>query len=263
MTRQIVVHYHIFKNAGTTVDTIFKRALAPGAIGGIEGPHPWSTLDRPALMAFIEQNPGLRYITSHQARLPAPEMPGVEVYPILFLRHPIDRVGSVYEYERKLPPSDRSIGAPIARGRSLAGYVHWRLQEGNGSVIRNFQVIHLAGRMTDMRYAIANDEDYELACARVARLPFFGLVDQFEASFRLMARYVRDLGIHLTDNYTTENRSAARKTTLDERINDIRAELGDTLYNELIDKNVHDMNLYDEAKRLFGKRRMSAADEII
>jgi hypothetical protein len=255
MTRRIVVHYHIFKNAGTTVDGVFRRALGVEAIGRIEGPHPWNTVANDDLKRFIQERIELRVVSSHQARLPAPEIDGVEIYPVVFLRNPIDRVGSVYEFERRIPANSASLGAAIARQNGLSGYVKWRLQDGNGAVIKNFHVVHLAGRLTDMRTATATENDFALARARLTALPFFGLVERFEASLSQMARYLHSsIGTDLNSDYQIENRSPGRKTTLNERIDDIRFELGETLYQELIEKNEKDLRLYKTALALVEMR---------
>jgi hypothetical protein len=252
--RRVIVHYHILKNAGTTVDAIFRRALGAEAIGHIEGPHPWTVVLRDELSRFIQQHAALRVASSHQARLPTPEIDGVAIYPVLFLRNPIDRAGSVYEYERALPADSPSLGAPIARERPFSDYVRWRLQDGNGAVIRNFQVVHLAARMTDMRTAIATGDDLAVARARLAALPVFGLVERFDASLSRMDAYLRPaIGASLAKDFQVENRSPRRKSTLNERLDDIRAELGEALYQELIEKNEQDLRLYAAAQTLFEK----------
>jgi hypothetical protein len=249
----------MLKNAGTTVDAIFRRALGAEAIGHIEGPHPWTVVARGELSRFIQQHAAVRVVSSHQARLPAPEIDGVEIYPVLFLRNPIDRVGSVYEYERSLPADSPSLGAAIARERPFSDYVRWRLQDGNGAVIRNFQVVHLAGRMTDMRTAIATGDDLAVARARLAALHVFGLVERFDTSIARMDEYLRPaVGAPLGNDFQVENRSPRRKTTLNERMDNIRAELGEALFQELIEKNEQDLRLYTAAQTVFETPSMRA-----
>ena len=45
-----------------------------------------------AMVEFIRSNPHLRAISSHTALLPVPQIDGIEIFPIIFVRHPIDRL---------------------------------------------------------------------------------------------------------------------------------------------------------------------------
>lgn len=244
--RQIIVHYHIFKNAGSTVDDILTRNF-PDAWGAIEGAYPWDTVARQTLLEYALANPALRAISSHQARLPAPVHPGIEFFPLVFLRHPIDRVGSVYSFERRQPADSPGLGVPIARSQDLAGYARWRLADGNGAVIRNCQTVHLAGRERDMRTAVATDDDLRVAKQRLAELPFFGIVESFGESLKRMKAYLEHHLGPLDWGHTVHNRSPERKATLDERIAELQSTLGPGLYAELLEKNAHDLELYEYA----------------
>jgi len=249
--RHIVVHYHLFKNAGTTLDSVLRQHFGD-ACGAIEGARPWNTLAPADVAAYALAHPGLRAISSHQARLPLPEAAGVAFHPVLFLRHPIDRVGSVFEFERRQPPESPSLGARIAREQDFASYVRWRLTPGNGAVIRNFQVTHLSAREHDMRTAHATPADLAQACERLEALPFFGLVERFEPSLEKMRGYLSPYVGDLSTRHTVANSSEGRKATLEERLRDIEAELGRELYERLQEENALDLGLYRHASRLFG-----------
>ncbi len=76
-------------------------------------------------------------VSSHQLRLPLPEIPGIELMPMVFFREPLDRAQSVWSFERR-QRSD-SPGAQHAKKLSVDGYVRWRLDQGEISVISDFQ----------------------------------------------------------------------------------------------------------------------------
>jgi hypothetical protein len=247
--RQIIVHYHIFKNAGSTVDDLLARKF-PGVWGGIEGPNPWDTVSQTELLEYVLANPALRAISTHQARLPTPVHPGLQFFPLVFLRHPIDRVGSVYSFERRQPASSPGQGVQIARSQDLPGYVRWRLIEGHGAVIWNYQTVHLAGRERDMRTAHATREDFEVAKQRLSELPFFGLVETFAESLQRMRAYLEPPFGTLEGGHGVHNRSPERKATLAERIAELEAVLGPGLYQELLEKNAFDLELYEHAVRI-------------
>jgi len=248
--RHIIAHYHIFKNAGSTVDTILQRNF--GRLwGSIEGNNPWDTLSPDSILRYALAHPTLKAISSHHARPPVPIDSNTVFHPLIFLRHPIDRVGSVYSFERREPKSSPGLGVKIARKNDFAGYVRWRLSDGNGAVIKNFQTVHLSGREKDMRTASASEKDLGDAMERISHLPFFGIVEMFDDSIVRMKTQLAQYFGQIDTNYTVANQSAERKKMLLERLDEIEDALGTGLYQELLDKNALDMQLYDKAVKLF------------
>jgi hypothetical protein len=252
--RRIILHFHILKNAGTTVRSILESNFA-GACGDIEGPNPWDTIESDRILEHVRSHPELKVISTHQGRLPVPVDPSVTFYPILFLRHPIDRAGSVYSFESREPLDSPGLGAPVARERGLTEYVKWRLTDGNGAVLRNFQTVHLAGRERDMRSAVANRADLELACQRLRDLPFFGIVEQFDQSAAAMKRFLEPAFGELEVSQEPQNITPGRKSCLQDRLHDLKAVLGLSLYDELIEKNALDLELYGFALDLLSSQQ--------
>jgi len=249
--RTIIVHYHLFKNAGTTVDSILERNFTGDQHAHVEGPLPWSTVQPQQILQFAIDNPSVRAISSHHARLPLPQHPSIQFVPILFIRHPIDRFASVYEFERRQPEDSLSPSVVIARNGGLADFARWALSKDATAACRNFHVVHLANAQTDMRTARATHEDYETALARLESLPFFGIVDEFDES---MARIQQQLNPHfgeIATDYLNQNVTPGRHATLDERLAHIEKELGESLYRDLLECNALDLLLYNQAKKMF------------
>src|SRR5262249_36787208 len=138
--RTVIVHYHIYKNAGTSIDVLLQSYFG-SRWGTIEGPYPCSVVRSEVLADYLHRHPRILALSSHQARLPVPQSAVITVYPMVALRHPIDRVESVYLQDRKTGGSTPE--AQIAGSSSLAEYVEWRLIDG-GPVIRDFQVVFLS-----------------------------------------------------------------------------------------------------------------------
>jgi hypothetical protein len=246
--RNVIIHYHIFKNAGSTLDTILKQNFA-GNTGLIEGPFAWSTLSPGEIAHYLRENKNLIAVSSHQARLPSPQCAGIQFYPLLFIRHPIDRLESIYEFDRRQP--NENLPARMAKQHDLAGYLAWRLRHNNGAIIRNFQTIHLAARELDMRTACANAHDLQFAKARLSELPCFGIVDRFDESINIIANYLKPTFGELSWNGAIENRSSSRKETLAERLQDTKNMLGEAFYAKILALNTLDMELYRYANELF------------
>ncbi|WP_011296923.1 sulfotransferase family 2 domain-containing protein [Cupriavidus necator] len=242
--RDVIVHYHIFKNAGTTIDALL-HANFPHSHGAVEGELPWDILSSDQLQQYILANPTLKVVSSHQARLPLPEHTSLRIHPIVFLRHPIDRVESIYQFERHEPDTHLSPGIQIAKNTDLKGFVEWGLSENGTAVFRNFQTIHLAGRETDMRYAAATQADFLVASARLRELSFVGIVDRFDASIQQLRQVLKPIypDLQLTPSLAL-NTSIGRSNLLSARIARISEALGNTLLNELIKANQFDLELY-------------------
>lgn len=246
--RHIIFHHHIFKNAGSTVDQILKKNFKE-LWQEVEGEHPWSTLDSSYVLEFCKKNPELIAISSHQARWPLPNTSDIHFHPLLFLRHPLDRVGSVYAFEKRQPTTSQSLGARVARENDFEGYVRWRLADGNGAVIKNFQTIFLSGRLKDMRSAVASKEDLISALEHLEQLPTYGIVENFADSIARMGENLGTQFENLDFSYSIENKSNERKADLKDRIADIKDNLSPGLYQELLEKNFFDLEIYEKASK--------------
>src|SRR5208282_4106023 len=95
----LLVHYHIYKNAGTSVDKNLSDSF--GENWKIcEGSSENFRFSNGDIEAFAKANPGVCAISSHRAP-PSPSLR--RSFPILFLRHPIERARSVYYFARRDP----------------------------------------------------------------------------------------------------------------------------------------------------------------
>jgi hypothetical protein len=52
-------------------------------------------------------------------------------------------------------------------------------------------------------------------------------------------------------NYVAANIDADRKNTIEDRLDEIKSSLGQNLYQELLDKNALDLQLFNQANTLF------------
>jgi hypothetical protein len=248
--RHVILHYHIFKNAGSTIDSILQNNF-PNQWGSVDGNVSGGTLDAAFVLQYLREHPELKALSSHQARFPIPVSSDILIHPVVFLRHPIDRISSVYRFERNQPLNDNRLHIKIARENSISEYIKWRLADNNGAVIKNFHTIHLAGREKFMKTAIATAEDFEIAKSRIRSLVFFGIVELFSDSILRMRNYLsKDFGI-IDINYTIQNKTSDKNSTLEGRLEEIRDSLEPALYNEMIEKNSFDLELYSYAYDLF------------
>lgn len=243
--RDVLVHYHLFKNAGSSVDAILARHFG-ASWAKLDAAQPWARVHDSELAELLTARPLLRAISSHQARPPGPGGGGLRIHPLLFLRHPIDRVGSVYEFERRMP-REASPGAAMANDLGFADYVDWRMQDGDGGTICNFQTLFLGWREGDTSSGAAARRARDL----VLTLPGIGLVEQFEPSIARISAALEPVFGVLPKLPAAVNRASNRSAGLQDRIESIRASLGASRYQRLCDSNALDLELHALATARF------------
>ena len=101
-SRPVIVHGHIFKNAGSTFDWSLKRNFNKGFIDHRDTEEmKFGASDY--LADYIGRHKRLKAISTHHLYwcMPLPEREKLDIIPCFFLRHPIERVRSVYDFERR------------------------------------------------------------------------------------------------------------------------------------------------------------------
>ena len=182
--RTLIVHYHLFKNAGTSVDELLKRNFGGRwAQMEFEG-GPGRERKSVQLTNYLLERPNLLAFSSHTAQLPVPVLEGASIFPIIFVRHPIDRLRSAYSFER-VQNAD-TLGARIAKQNDFAGYLREHLQLPLNRSVRNFQT----GRLARNEIAAAGSE-LQRALRALKALPFIGLVEAYDQSVERLEATVK------------------------------------------------------------------------
>jgi hypothetical protein len=241
--RHVLLHYHLFKNAGTSLDTILKKSFGDGWVER-EFDTPHHAEQMPVLQALLLENRQITAFSSHTLLFPLPQIPGMSFFPIVFVREPMARLRSAYEFERQQDKS--TVGANLAKQLSFAGYLERRLSNPNDRSCRDFQTYRLA-RHTPASFG----SERARALATVDLLPFVGLVERFDTS-------VTTLQNEITTQFPTFKSFSIREnvTTLstdhEEILADIRRELGPKLYDIVLEANEGDIALHEKVKRIYG-----------
>ena len=178
--RTIILHYHLFKNAGTSVDAILRRNFG----------DKWVTREFPAMGGsntalveeWIRETPDAVAYSSHTMMGPIPEVEGVRVISLMLLRDPIERIKSAYRFERSQVAE--TWGAQLAKEHDFEGYVRARLARPGDRQCRNFHTYWLASMMP------GEGADLERAKLTLGVLTVVGRVVAFDAA---MARLKAEL----------------------------------------------------------------------
>lgn len=250
--RTVLFHYHYFKNAGTSVDAVLQRNFGSR----------WIAKEFPSghksemIAEWIKSNPQADAFSSHTALFPLPILEGVRVYPIVFIRHPLDRINSVYSFERT--QKEDTFGTLIAREHDLAGYILKRLEYESDRQLRNFHSDKLARLVPGPQEA-----ELDRALSALKQLPFVGIVEEFETSMAMLECKLRPLFPSFTVFTTHENASRTQGLSLEERLNKLRETLGEDLWSHVLDANLADIALYYAARvRAKNKSRTEFKDLI-
>ena len=246
-TRSVLVHYHLFKNAGTSIERLLRDAFGD-AWASWDRPEPGARISGAELQRWLEERPSIRAVSSHQIVPPLPRG-NLRPLPIVFLREPLVRVRSAWLFEWQ-----KQLGLDAPKG-TLREYIESKLVHENTSVIANFQVSRLANtdyEETRPRLHRHNEALLPAACRFVDSLPFVGLVDRFADSLRLMQAACREPFPGFVVREHRENVLESSSDPLEARLERLRRDIGDELFDELCLRNRLDLQLYAYAAGRFG-----------
>ena len=186
-----------------------------------------------------------------------PVLEGVKILPVVMLRHPIDRVGSVYEFQVRQESS--TPGAVHAKKMTFEHYVRWGMDPTSGATIRDFQTRRCCGRFVKTR-ARVTEQDFALALQQVQGIRLLGLVDRYDESMVLFEQVLQPFFPAINLAYVKHNVSTSRRGTLQERVQHVYDRLGAEVGAILQENNYWDQKLYEEAEALLSKRMAAFPD---
>lgn len=246
--RFVVVHYHIFKNAGTSVERVLEREF-PGAFARLHGPLPDATLDADDLAAFLKDHPAVQAVTSHHLRYPLPVLRQTVLFDCCFVRHPLERLDSLYAYYRRIDSSD--VLCEQAR-RQAPGEFFRHLLDRSPQLVSDVQVTQLANRGAFTRPA--NQSDLARALATVRDMAIPGVVEMFRESMMAAEYFMRPAFPSIRLGTSPANVSRPIVSNEAERKQRLLDRWGRPLYEELARINRLDLELVNETAREIRQR---------
>jgi hypothetical protein len=240
--KTIIAHYHLFKNAGTSVDTILKQNF-----GSTWQEVEFKRISRKSNLKLVEKwlikHQEIKAFSSHTAMFPLPTIANTTLIPIVFLRHPIDRLWSVYKFERRHKKVlNHSI--KIAQKYDFAGYLNYHLDRMGDRSCRNFQTYRFS--FLDPQ---SNLVEFAKAMNGLNSLPMVGIVEEFDRSMQYYASAIVKHYSSFQAKSVRRNTTSHHNLSLAEKLDTIENTLDTKTYQRLLDANRDDLELYEAARR--------------
>ena len=124
--RTVILHYHFFKNAGSSLDKILQKNFNSKFLTK-EFPNAKNINDKTEEVCnWIKENPDNIVFSTHSS-FPLPVVDNVNIISVCFLRDPIDRIKSAYKFERK--QDAKNFSADLAKNVDFNEYVRVLLKK--------------------------------------------------------------------------------------------------------------------------------------
>ncbi len=240
--RHVILHGHIFKNAGTTFDWSLQCNF-DGAFLDHREDKLMRQDDGEHILELLEDQPELCAISSHHMTRNLPRLVDLHFFRVSLLRHPLKRLRSVYDFERR--QRGQTLGAKAAKRKSFRDYVEWRMRPDVPHTIRNYQTLYLSGHR-----GLTADEDLATHCfpaamAFVRNDAMVGVVERYDESMVVLENILHTAFPDLSLAYVPQNVAYSKrdKAGAGKEVSDILKELGD-MQQCVIDANSYDLALY-------------------
>ena len=242
--RTIILHYHQFKNAGRTFKWILAKNFGESfSLSSFKDPQKPLSLD--TVLNYLIKNQNVVAFSSHRVRFPIPQNSMFYFLPVFFYRHPIDRIFSVYSFVKRNKDTKRHFKA---LNSTTAEYIKWELHS-ESEQIRNTQM-----RFLSHRYGKSSNEKFLRALDVIKNCDIVGIVDRFDECMVYAEHFLGKYFQELDFSYIKQNVSKERKGNLEERLEQGRLEIGNSLMDKLIEINKLDLKLYDFVNEEFNRR---------
>ena len=250
--RDIIFHAHIFKNAGTTIDSILQNNFGDRFLEDRNDEQIRS--DPEYVRKTILNNPRLAAMSSHSVRLPLGDIEGIAFHTLVMLRDPLLRIRSVYDFERQ--QKAQTPGAVAAKKMNFKEYVSWRMLPEVPATIRNMQTKYLLSNRFSATDSLTQSHLQE-AISFLDENRLIGIVERFETSMNIFENYLSGIFAGLNFSYTAKNVSNTSQLSREVRLEKIQEELGSNLMHKVVQENQFDIELYSHMERVLHEREDS------
>ena len=252
--RDVILHYHFFKNAGSTVESILENNFR-NRFARLDSDDYNATLPNDALLDFLTTRPEVVAVSSHHLRPPKPLDDGFIFHDILFLRHPVARLWSLYDFYRRTDLGTDPLAA-AAKTRDAQEFFQL-LTEEYPHHVNNAQVSLLA----NAGEKLPTDSDLAVAADVISQATVLGLAELFDESAVSAENSLARAFPGVDFSYVRQNVSDGRPTILDDQLARLRKHCGTEIFDRIIKLNQLDLALVQMAQEEVSRRFRLVPDQ--
>jgi len=242
--RNIIIHAHIFKNAGSSFDSSLLKNFKDAFIDHRE--------DRELIIGkqeylnnLLESKNNISSFSSHSLHFHPLSNDKFNFISIYFLRHPIERINSVYRFEKKQLNANTN-GSKMAKELSYEEYLSWYMKDSSPSTIKNCQTIFLSG-LGPSSNNIEGKFFYALKFINESD-ELFGIVDRYNESMVVFEEFLKKFFPKIDLSYIRQNITDKNiNISISEKVSLFFDNLNPTLAEEILENNRYDIKLYEKA----------------
>jgi len=252
--RNVICHYHIYKNSGTSFDYILEDNYKERHIC-FDGPFPFCSIDQRELEHIVRRHKNVIAFSSHQIHLPTPVSLDLNILPVVFVRHPLLRIESIYRFKKKI--NDETEISNFAQQNTFDQWLK-KCFESTTQIthVSNSQTRLLGGVYGDKslkkRHQFKMEYDIEQACRNISTVPLLARTERFDED---VANFCDVLKTHSIDFNFTKGviKNSTNKNLMlpvNERVNNLLENLPTEISVKLTEANHQDLRLYQLANNI-------------
>ncbi len=249
--RKIILHHHIFKNAGSTIISDLNRDFGEGFVEFHPSGQDHGLISEVALKKLLDQNEKIQAISSHHfmgenfndALLLNCDY---KFFDFILLRHPIKRLASMYFYYRRIAnPGNQIVGA--AKSFSFNDFLEF--------LIRNYPNHVISPQVQSLSRSSfpPSGAHLDLAIKRLERAALCGTVDCYFEAMVSAEYFLKGPFPELDLSFNIKN-SAESSNQYDGSLGSIEKNLDRNLFQKLLKLNEMDIRLCDLANQELYRR---------
>lgn len=248
MPKTILIHHHIFKNAGTSFNYALKQHFGT-SFAEFDLPHS-QIVTAEDLDSFIQSHPQIGAISSHHACLPTPQSSNYQTISSVILRDPLARVRSVYQFEKQ--QNAQTLGAIKAKELNFKNYVLWRIQN-TPIMFGNYQTHYCSRSQKNDLNKIPTETDLNTAINNLKQAAVVGIVERYQEFLNLSQTVLTQYYPKINLKYQRLNTTSKVMPSATEIRASLIDDLGQAIVSKLENMNQLDYLLYQKAKTIMNQ----------
>jgi hypothetical protein len=258
MSRVVILHHHIFKNAGSTLDSVLAREFNKDFAEFHTDLSDSGRVYPGQLLLYLDKYPNIRAVSSHHffgqdfySYLSYVERNRYAFVDFILLRHPISRLASIYLYYLGVAEGENPLQV-YAKNNTFGDFIRYVIDKHPNFSI-NPQVTIFGGD----RYGVPPTEKHlNRALERMNLATGLGLVEEYDKSMVVAEHFMQPLFPSLKLHGKSQNVSARSGiANYDGSLESIRKEIGDEVFKEISRLNELDIKLWSAVSEEIERRR--------